>query len=503
MKVELLGAINYDKLITELKNKNVDNIDEIIVYIKELEKASHADKVAAAGRLSRFAGDVFEVLGLTETKTLEQNAKYINRVIGMGHDSITDHDYLVFAIKDVSPVIEQTIIEERFSSFTVKSRREADFSHAGFYVPKFHDKNGNVIPNNDEVTVEYKQYMEYLFGVYSELVAKGLPKEDARFILPYCYNSNLIMGVDAHTLKDMIIKYTKSPLANIQEIYEFGMNLRREAEEHIPYIIPLIDAAKDERVDAVRSLIDSKTKPENYTINDEVKVLNASSNIDETILLSALMGRYQYTPEQAKAILERISKTDPEFKRDLMRAIAFKGDKGELSQVNFQFQVPLSLAVLTHLTRHRTHDLLVPPFAPVMDLSQYKVPPKAKAICPGEIEKIFEQNIKVFEHFRDDYGICDEDLIYFTLSGTMVNCITNMDGKTIAHILALRECSKAQWETQGMARGIHRAIDSLEGTELFSSVLGSSCVTQGFCKEGKESCGKILKLQEQKNKATN
>ena len=72
----------------------------------------------------------------------------------MGHDSISDHDYCVFAIKDVSPIVEQTIIEERFASFTIKSRREADFSQVGFYVPDFHDENGNILPNNEKLKEE-------------------------------------------------------------------------------------------------------------------------------------------------------------------------------------------------------------------------------------------------------------------------------------------------------------------------------------------------------------
>ncbi len=500
MKIELLGAIDYAKLKNELKNRNVENVDEIVEYIKELEKWGRADKVSAAGRLSRFAGDVFEVLGLTEENTFDKNTKYIKRVTGMGHDSITDHDYLVFAIKDVSPVIEQTIIAERYSSFTIKSRREADFSNAGFYTPDFHDKNGNVILNNEEAKNEYQNYMQYLFSVYSRLEGMGLPKEDARFILPYCYNSNIIMGVDAHTLKDMIIKYTKTHLSKIQEIREFGEALRRIAEEHIPYIIEEIDKVPYKDEDPVRKVIDDNIDSEEYQVLDGVKLLNSSANIDDTILVSALMGRYQYTAEQAKRLLDSAVAENPNFKEELMHSIVFAGDKHELTQVNFQFHVPLSLAVLTHLTRHRAHELLVPEFAPTVDLSQYKIPPKAKKICPGELEKIFASNIDMYNHFKNDYGIRDEDLVYFTLSGNMVNVVTNMNGKTVEHILALRECSKAQWETQGMARGMHNEISNLEGAELFSSMLGSSCMTQGYCKEGKESCGKIQKLQEAKKK---
>lgn len=531
MKIELLGALDYAKLKNELKNRNVENVNNIVEYMRELDECSSIDenvfkklesklkkvnaetskdildyvqyledsgrveKVAAAGRLSRFAGDVFEVLDITENNTFEENVKFAKRVIGMGHDSITDHDYLVFAIKDVSPVIEQTIIAERFSSFTIKSRREVDFSHAGFYTPDFHDENGILLPNNINARLDYQRYMNYLFRKYSKLEESGLPKEDARFVLPYCYHSNIIMGIDAHTLKDMIIKFTKTHLANIQEIREFGERLCDIASEHCPYILDEIYGAPSRVTDPVSDYLASKNPQKGYKVLKSVKLLNSSSKVDDTILASALMRRYQYDKNTAMKELKRLASEDPEFMQTLMRKIAFEGDKAELAQVNFEFQIPLSFAVLTHLTRHRTHQILIPEFCPVIDLQQFKVPPKANAICPGELEAIYKRNYEMYQQFKEKYGIRDEDLIYFTLSGNMVNVVTNMDGKTVEHINGVRECNKAQWETQGMARGMHSEIAKLPHAKLYSSILGSTCMTQGFCKEGKESCGKLLALQ--------
>ena len=80
----------------------------------------------------------------------------------------------------------------------------------------------------------------------------------------------------------------------------------------------------------------------------------------------------------------------------------------------------------------------------------------------------------------------------------MVNVLTNMDGKTLEHILSLRECNKSQWETREMANGLHDEIRKLDEAKYFSSILGPSCETQGICKEGKESCGKVLKLSKKK-----
>ena len=117
--------------------------------------------VAAAGKLSRFPGKVTEVY--RSCVDSEKNKKFINRVIGMGHESITDHDYLVFAIEDVSPIIEQILIEERIASFTIKSRREVDFSNAGYYIPDFRDKDYNISSKNRELKKLYNEHMKQLF----------------------------------------------------------------------------------------------------------------------------------------------------------------------------------------------------------------------------------------------------------------------------------------------------------------------------------------------------
>ena len=70
---------------------------------------------------------------------------------------------VVFALNDVTPIVEQTIIGNRLTSFTIKSRREVDFSNVGFYVPEFHDNDGNVLENNADLQNEYRVYMDYLF----------------------------------------------------------------------------------------------------------------------------------------------------------------------------------------------------------------------------------------------------------------------------------------------------------------------------------------------------
>lgn len=504
VEIKLLGALDYDK-VERLLGKNIldDRLcHEVLEEIKKLEIARRAEIVSSAGRLSRANGNVLDIVSLSEEKTLTQNTDFSKRIIGMGHDSIIDHDYSVFALKDVSPVVEQTIIEERFSSFTIKSRREVDFSKVGFVVPDFHDKDGNIIPNNDEVKKEYINHMQMLFDTYSTLKGHGVPAEDARFVLPYCYHSNIIMGVDAHTLKNLIIKLTKGKDSNITELRKLGEELYKIAKTNMPYIIDEIDKVEAKSSDPVDSYLTDYIPKKKYKVGDKSTLVSYTfGDIDTIILRSAIMRRYQYSVKEADEYLEKAMEVNPNFKKELMKKIAFNSDGEELSQVNFQLSIPLSYAILTHLTRHRTQHIMVPDFIPNPDLEQYKIPP---TIIKNEesrraFERAFLTNKTVYDKFKNDYGIREEDLVYFTLSGNTLNVLTNMDGKTVRHILALRECTKAQWETRNMANEIHKSIkENIPSASIFETVLGPSCVTTGQCHEGRECCGRVYSLTKNK-----
>ena len=153
MKIELLGGCTKDEL------------------------ESRIQRVAAAGKLSRFPGNVFEVIESCDD--YESNLKLVKRIIKMGHKSIIEHDYLLFAICDVTPIVEQTIIGNRFTSFTIKSRREVDFRNVGFYVPEFRDKDLNVHKDNEAIKEEYIAHMKNLFNIYGDIVDTEVKVEDA------------------------------------------------------------------------------------------------------------------------------------------------------------------------------------------------------------------------------------------------------------------------------------------------------------------------------------
>lgn len=446
--------------------------------------------VATAGAISRFPGNVYEIY--EKNNSYEENIKYIQRVISLGHNSITDHDYLVFGIKDVSPIVEQILIEERFSSFTIKSRREVSFSDAGFYTPDFHNVDGTVHKDNELLKKYYNGHMKSLFESYNRFMKAGIPREDARFILPYCFHSNIVMGIDAHVLMNMIISFTKGKYSNVDELKKFGEELYKIMEVRAPYLKKTIDNSKCVPKDLIRDELDGNPKIRNHSrkILGKPILLSCSQDTDRDIFVSALMRVYGYEYDKANEIYLNNVKDNQELKNKLIKLISLS--KEELKQVNFRFQVPISYASLTHLTRHRTHHLLIPDFVPVDNLNQYKIP---NSIIENDYDiryrEIFRDNEMLYQAFKH-WGVREEDLIYFHLSGNTTNVVCNMDGATLEHIASLRCCNRAQWEIREVVNEMVKLVG--EKSEYYRSILGPTCEVYRECHEGKRSCGKIKQL---------
>ena len=474
MKVELIGGCTKEELETRIQ------------------------KVAAAGKLSRFPGNVFEVIESCDD--YESNLKLIKRIIKMGHKSIIEHDYLVFAIKDVTPIVEQTIIGNRLTSFTIKSRREVDFRTAGFYIPEFRDKNLEIHKDNEMLKEKFEKHCRMLFNTYGDIVDQGINVEDARFILPYCFHSNIIMGLNARELEKLVISLKFGYLSRVSELKELGNCLYDVIKEHIPYLVPNIKAQEVNDKSQFEYLESMEERPE-IKILDKANMISYTPNADDVVLESSIMYHYQCSKEQAKDILNKMSKKDKDAKEKLMQNILHKEERRELEQVSFSFQIPISLSILTHLTRHRMHALLVPEFFPMWNMENYVVPLtiKPKEELSALFHKKVKENIKVFEEFKAA-GVAEEDLIYFYIGAQMLNVVTTMNARNIQWVCKLRCCNKAQWQIRFIAQEMAKQVK--EVAPLIGLGLGPTCVTDRYCGEGKECCGLIDSLLEadKKNK---
>ena len=471
--------------------------------------------VASAGNLSRADGTVTQVF--ESHNYYESNLKLARAVIGYGHKSIAEHDYICFALENVTPIVEQTIIGYRLTSFTIKSRRNVDFRNVGFYIPDFHDKDGNILENNEELKNTYTKYMQSLFNKYGDLVDEELPVEDCRYILPYSYYSNIIMGCDANELLNITSDLLYGKNSNIPELKELGLHFKKLIEENAPYLLRALDnegkkdiyndqySYLDELYDKVDDLslfepeeVD-KVHIEKDKLLDDAHLTDYTKYADKKVLCSILMNKYQLSYEDAEETLRRMTALDHGLRTKLMNSLIHSKNQRELEQVIFSFEMPISLAVLTHITRHRMHSLLVPDFVPMWNLENYVTPQTVAKDHKDEYDEIFSNNKLMYEYFKEQ-GVRDEDLVYFYLSGNACNIQTTMNGRALEWISRMRCCNKAQWEIREL---IKKCVeDAQKVSPLLGKGLGPSCTVLGYCPEGKDSCmnrGVVVKKLERKD----
>ena len=268
-------------------------------------------------------------------------------------------------------------------------------------------------------------------------------------------------------------------------------------KKYVPYLVDSLEKELEKTSSETPFASLEKLYPRpNISIIDKPNLISHTPSPDEVILKSSIMYHYQCTDKMAEDILKEIEITEPKFRENLMDTILHKEERRELEQVQFTFQIPISLSILTHLTRHRMHSLLIPEFLPMWDLHNFITPAtiSANEFCIKLYHEAIEENIKVFEEFKKS-EIMEEDLIYFYLGCQMLNVMTTINGRTAQWICRLRCCNKAQWQIRNIAKEMAKQIK--EVSPLFGKGLGATCVTDFICNEGKESCGLIQSLLEE------
>ena len=143
--------------------------------------------VAAAARLcySKYTPDkVYE--GLTQEKA----AKLIADIKASGHMSPFEHANFTFGASGLSRVTTHQLVRHRMASYSQQSQRYVSMSDNPVVVP----------PCRPECAELFEKAAESARNYYNELVAMGMDKEVARYILPHGGCTNIIFTMNAREL---------------------------------------------------------------------------------------------------------------------------------------------------------------------------------------------------------------------------------------------------------------------------------------------------------------
>ncbi|SCY11841.1 FAD-dependent thymidylate synthase [Desulfoluna spongiiphila] len=446
---------------------------------------------ASAARISSTKGAATEIYENTDRTNI---GPLIKRVVALGHVTITEHAVFNIAFENVSAFFEQFLIEFRLAAYTIKSRRYVDYSEMGGLAPEFRLKKGGVA--DASFADRFEALSSELFEDYHKLLEAGVPKEDARFVLPYCLRSHIYCTVNARELLHILHSCLHGRGAAYPEIRQIGESLLAQAKEILPDVFDDIDKVEKGREDKevrLRELLAGKGVQRRAEGDSAlVELLTHSGEPDLMVAVSALVSHSGCSSADALTLL----KDDESLTAGVIDIVTSDRRRRELEQVNVTFRLnDMSLSCLTHLARHRIQSLVVPSFT---EFGKSRTCVMPETITENEAAKeiymgCFEKSMDLYESFLDA-GVMEEDLVYLYLSGNVMDVVTTMNGRELYHFLKLRCCDRAQWEIRNYAVGMLSAVRGISPV-LFGKV-GPGCFMDGVCPEGKMSCGKQVEMKQ-------
>ncbi|MFH0973165.1 MAG: FAD-dependent thymidylate synthase [Candidatus Micrarchaeota archaeon] len=123
----------------------------------------------------------------------EEVQKSLRHIMKMGHYSVIEHAVFTFAIEGVSRACTHELVRHRIASYSQQSQRHVSEAGFNFIEPQ-------TIKDKPELSKRFQSFMDASQSLYSELCAAGVPKEDARFVLPNACETRIIATFNARSL---------------------------------------------------------------------------------------------------------------------------------------------------------------------------------------------------------------------------------------------------------------------------------------------------------------
>ncbi|MDR1960785.1 MAG: FAD-dependent thymidylate synthase [Gracilibacteraceae bacterium] len=190
----------------------------LIAFTPEPEKV-----VAAAARLCYSSGAVPELLSGLEA---ENSARLVEKLYKMGHLSTFEHASFQFSVDGVSRALSHQLVRHRIASYAQRSQRYVRETGFSFVTPPS-------VRENPEALRRFQAAMEFLRDGY-EALAREVPPEDARYILPNACATSLLVTMNARALLHFFeLRACTRAQWEIRELARRMLALAREAAPHL------------------------------------------------------------------------------------------------------------------------------------------------------------------------------------------------------------------------------------------------------------------------------
>ena len=158
--------------------------------------------------------------------TDEECSKLIIGLKKRGHMSPFEHTCFTFRVNGISRACSHQLVRHRLASYTQASQRYSDTGCYNFITP---DSliNSKIACRVDSLLVKAKE-------LYGELVAEGVSKEDARYVLPQAVSTSIVVTMNARELLHFLELRTDTHAQ--WEIRNVALEIKRIVAEVAPTI---------------------------------------------------------------------------------------------------------------------------------------------------------------------------------------------------------------------------------------------------------------------------
>ena len=125
--------------------------------------------------------------------TPKATARFIQQRVKEGHESIIEHSSASFEISGISRSCSHQLVRHRLASFSQESQRYVDMSDPEWVIPPD-------IAADPEALAIWEASLSRTQQAYQQLRARGIRKEDARFLLPNAAATRLVMTANFREL---------------------------------------------------------------------------------------------------------------------------------------------------------------------------------------------------------------------------------------------------------------------------------------------------------------
>ena len=161
--------------------------------VQLLRYTADAERLCGAAALTTTkSGTPSEIFAKIDPDTAKEVTK---RVTGYGHGLVIEHASFTFSIEGVSRAMTHQLVRHRIASYTQQSQRYVRYDTLKNYVTP------PSVAGNADAEKEFDETLKRISETYQTLLQKGIPKEDARFILPNAAKTNIMVTMNARELR--------------------------------------------------------------------------------------------------------------------------------------------------------------------------------------------------------------------------------------------------------------------------------------------------------------